>query len=206
MSLEDYPTMASERLYNYTGTNYPRSILPSRSSLMPLDIIKKPNRKPNTRTSPCRRNLRSQNKSIADRVKHRRLLAKQSTVSEKTDSKTTAAYRKRGQVAKRRSVTAAKKEEGEDDSELECLSDEETTVGRGLFGLHRPLNKKSGYSPAIFVQRDGEISLLQRLSWEEAALHNPRDLSWIKHPTKPKFPVDPTLPTYKDYGLKRQLR
>eukprot|EP00956_Cyclotella_meneghiniana_P020844 scaffold37267_cov41-Cyclotella_meneghiniana.AAC.1 len=173
---------------------------------MPLDIIKTSNRKPHTRISPRRRNLRSQNKSIADRVKHRRLLAKRSTVSEKTDSKTTTAYGKRDQVEKRRSVTAAKKEEGEDDSEPECPSDEETTVGRGLFGLRRPLDKNSDFYPAVFVEREGNCPLLNRLSWEEAARYNPRDIVWIKHTaSKFKTPVDPTLPTYKDYGLKQRF-
>eukprot|EP00956_Cyclotella_meneghiniana_P004969 scaffold6136_cov30-Cyclotella_meneghiniana.AAC.2 len=116
---------------------------------MPLDIIKTPNRKPT-----CRRNLRSQTKSIADRVKHRRLLAKQSTVSKETESVTTKAYGKCAQGATRRSVTAATKEEGEDDSEPERLSNEETIVGRGPFGLRRPPNRSFDFYPAIFVQRE----------------------------------------------------
>ena len=173
---------------------------------MPLDLNKTPNRKPNVKTtSSCCSNLRSQNKSIADRVKHRRLLAKQTTVSKEADSVTSAAYGKRGQNTKRRSVTAATKEEGEDDSELEHLSNEETTVGRGLSGLSQPPNRS--FYPAIFVQREGNCPLLNRLSREEAARYNPRDIVWIKHSaSESKTPVDPTLPTYKDYGLKRQLR
>ena len=137
-------------------------------------------------------------------MKHRKLLAKQSIVSKETDSETTAAYGKRVEDAKRKSVKAAAEEE-EDDSESEYPSEEETvtTVGRGLSGSHRLLNKNSGYYPAIFVRRDGECPLLQRLNCEEAALHNPRDLSCIKHPSKSKIPVDPTLPTYKDYGKQR---
>eukprot|EP00956_Cyclotella_meneghiniana_P041819 scaffold240653_cov40-Cyclotella_meneghiniana.AAC.1 len=189
-----------ERLYSYTGTDHPRLIPPSRSSLMPLDIIKTPNRKPT-----CRRNLCSQTKSIADRVKHRRLLAKQSTASKETESVTTKAYGKRAQGAKRRSVTAATKEEGEDDSELERLSNEETIVGRGLFGLRRPPDKNSDFYPAVFVEREGNCPLLNRLSWEEAVRYNPRDIVWIKHSaSESKTPVDPTLPTYKDYGLKQR--
>eukprot|EP00956_Cyclotella_meneghiniana_P000902 scaffold1040_cov40-Cyclotella_meneghiniana.AAC.3 len=74
---------------------------------MTLDIIKITDRKPNIKpTVSCRRNLRSQNKSIADRVKHRRLLAKQSTVSKETDSIITKAYGKRVRSTKRKSATA----------------------------------------------------------------------------------------------------
>ena len=107
-------------------------------------------------------------------MKHRKLLSKQSIVSKETDSETTAAYGKRVEDAKRKSVKAAAEEE-EDDSESEYPSEEETvtTVGRGLSGSHRLLNKNSGYYPAIFVRRKGKCTLLKRLSWEEAALHNP---------------------------------
>jgi len=171
---------------------------------MTLDIIKITDRKPNIKpTVSCRRNLRSQNKSIADRVKHRRLLAKQSTVSKETDSIITKAYGERVRSTKRKSATAVVKGEGEDDSEPECLSDEETTVGRGLFGLRRPPDNADFY-PATFVEREGNCPLLKRLSREEAASYNRRDIFWVKHfASESTTPVDPTLPTYKNYGLKR---
>ena len=170
---------------------------------MPLDITKPPNKKPIS--SGHHKNSRPQDKSIADRVKHRKLLAKQAFVSEKTGLESTAANRKRVEDAKRKSVKAAAEEE--DDSESEHPEEDTVaTVGRGRFGLSRPLNKDSGCYPAIFVRREGETTLLKRLSWEEAALHNPRDLVWIKHSSESKsnIPVNPTLPTYKDYSLIRK--
>ena len=78
------------------------------------------------------------------------------------------------------------------------------TVGRGRFGLSKLLNKDSGYYPATFVRREGETTLLKRLSWEEAAIYNPRDIAWIKHSSEPSIPVDPTFPTYKDISLIRE--
>ena len=114
------------------------------------------------------------------------------------DSTSQTAYRKCIEDVKRKRAEAAAEEE-QDDLESEYSSEEEavTTVGRGLFISHR-LDRSSGYYPAIFVRRDGDCPLLKRLSWREAALRNPRDLAWIKQPSK--TPVDPTLPTYKDYG------
>eukprot|EP00956_Cyclotella_meneghiniana_P043639 scaffold280797_cov156-Cyclotella_meneghiniana.AAC.1 len=156
---------------------------------MPLDITKSPNKRPIS-SGHCK-SLRSQDKSIADRVKHRKLLAKQSIASKKTGLETTAGYGKRAEEVKRKSVKATSEEE-EDYSESEYASREETvtTEGRGFYITDRP-DGRSGYYPAIFVPRDSDCPTLYRLTDRDAALRNLRDLVWVR---------DPTVPTYKDDG------